>query len=487
MSGEELAGRYRLLSRLGNGGVGEVWRAEDLELDRPVAVKLLRRPEGDALSSFERFRREARAAARLSHPNVVATYDAGTTEDGRAFLVMELVRGGDLAQLLRHHGLPPEDEVTGIALQAARGLDAAHAAGIVHRDIKPANLLLSSDGTLKITDFGIARMTGAEQTGALTGPVLVGTVAYVSPEQVRGEPATAASDRYALGCVLYELLAGAAPFTGEPHEVLAAHVDTAPFPLEQVRPDISPGLADLVMELLAKDPAARPASATEAEACLGGRTTEPSPLAGAVPLAGPGADQTQVLELPLGAETVAAPRRRVVPATGRRLAVVGAVAVVALVAALGASRMGADNGTPSAGDTPTAHPSASVKPAEKPTPKPTPKPKPSPKPKATKEPVKPVDPQARQAATLRTLAGLLRADAEGRTGRTLRAAARDFDQAAQALTDGDPDEASDQVRDGYRKLGEAQRHGHWRPTPQEIALLNQLGPLGQNGDGNRDD
>ena len=183
MNGEVLAGRYRLLAPLGHGGAGEVWQAEDQVLARPVAVKLLRRLEGDPMDAAERFRTEARAAARLTHPNVVPTYDVGTA-DGQVFLVMELVNGPDLAQLLRSKGIPGDKFVGDLALQGARALDAAHAAGIVHRDVKPANLLLAPDGTLKITDFGIAEAAGIE--GA-SDAVLLGTAAYVSPEQVRGE------------------------------------------------------------------------------------------------------------------------------------------------------------------------------------------------------------------------------------------------------------------------------------------------------------
>ena len=472
MNGEVLAGRYRLLGLLGRGGVGEVWRAEDLQLGRPVAIKLLRRLEGDALSSLERFRREARATAQLSHPNVVATYDIGTTDD-RAYLVMELVRGGDLAQLLRSHGLPPAEEVADLAIQAARGLDAAHAAGIVHRDVKPANLLLSSDGMLKITDFGIARMTGTEQTGGLTGPVLLGTAAYLAPEQVRGQPATPASDRYALGCVLYELLAGRPPFTGETHEVLDGHVHQEPVAVLEYRPDAGDGLADLVMLLLAKDPAARPATAAEAEACLGATdVAEPPP--------------TEVIALPqMAADDEFEQRRSGVSPNVRRGAMVGVVAAAALAVALGVAKLASDDATPFAeANPPSAQPTATTK-AAKPTPTPTvhkttPTPKPTPTPTATPN---------SQAAKLRALADLLRKeDAHGRAERMLRAAARDLDQAAAALAKGDDDEAAHQMRDAYRRLGEAQRDGQWRPSPEVLQAFRQLGPLpGLNGDGQNSD
>ncbi len=269
MNGEVLAGRYRLLAPLGRGGAGEVWRAEDTVLARPVAVKLLRRLEGDPVDAVERFRTEARASARLTNPNVVATYDVGTA-NGQVFLVMELVDGPDLAQLLRTKGLPPDEFVADIALQGARALDAAHAAGIVHRDVKPGNLLLAPDGTLKMTDFGIAQATGIDGS---TGPVLLGTAGYVSPEQVRGERATPASDWYAFGCVLYELLEGTPPFVGtDVMNVMHQHLDTPPPPVRHT--EATPGLANLVMALLSKDPAARPSSATAVSAYLNGATPQ---------------------------------------------------------------------------------------------------------------------------------------------------------------------------------------------------------------------
>jgi eukaryotic-like serine/threonine-protein kinase len=475
VNGEVLSGRYRLLEKLGRGGVGEVWRAEDLQLGRPVAVKLLRRTDGDALSSPERFLREARAAAQLSHPNVVATYDIGTA-DGRNFLVQELVNGRDLLRVMRAQGLPPAPKVADLAVQAARGLDAAHAAGIVHRDVKPANLLLDGGGTLKITDFGIARMSGTDLTTGLTGPVLLGTAAYVAPEQVRGEPAEPASDRYALGCVLYELLTGRPPFTGTAHEVLAAHVDTEPVPVDQVRTDVDPGLADLVMGLLAKNPVDRPASAAEALAYLDGQGAQTQ----AVELPPP-SDHTQVLMLPMDDDedeprVVPSPHRREVSATPRRLgAVAAAVLVFGGIGAFGASQLrSGDTPQASTNDRPAASKvGTSPKPVAKPTPKPTPKPKPSPKPTPTQTATGP-------AAQLRTLARLIRQDAEGRSARTLRAAARDLDQAASATTEGDGEKAAEEFRDATRRLAEAQRRGQWQPSAEVVTLFQQLGPMGWN-------
>ena len=178
-------GRYRLGRPLGHGGMATVYLGRDSELDRPVAVKVLAENlAGDAVFR-ERFLREARLAARLSHPNVVSVYDAGEDADGRLYIVMECVEGETLADVLRERGRLPAAEAVGLALQACRGLAHAHAAGLVHRDVKPQNLLLREDGTLKIADFGIAR---AAETTALTqvGTVL-GTAAYLSPEQALGE------------------------------------------------------------------------------------------------------------------------------------------------------------------------------------------------------------------------------------------------------------------------------------------------------------
>src|SRR5689334_25354535 len=198
------------------------------------------------MDAVARFQAEAQAAARLMHPNVVATYDVGSADD-RVFLVMELVAGPDLAQLIRSAGLPSGKLVADIATQGARALDAAHAAGIVHRDVKPGNLLLAPDGTLKMTDFGIAKRSGNETTGL---GVLLGTASYVAPEQVRGGAATPASDWYSFGCVLHELLTGTPPFTGPTADVvMRQHLDAPPPPI--TRTDVPAELAVLVTHLLA--------------------------------------------------------------------------------------------------------------------------------------------------------------------------------------------------------------------------------------------
>ncbi|MEV8375544.1 serine/threonine-protein kinase [Kribbella sp. NPDC056861] len=500
MNGEVLAGRYRLLTPLGNGGAGEVWRAEDAVLARQVAVKLLRRLDGDQMDALDRFRTEAQAAARLTHPNVVATYDVGTA-NGQVFLVMELVNGPDLAQLLRTKGLPPDRFVADIASQGARALDAAHAAGIVHRDVKPGNLLLAPDGTLKMTDFGIAQATGVD--GA-TGPVLLGTAAYVSPEQVRGERATPASDWYALGCVLYELLEGTTPFVGpDVMDVMHQHLDAAPLPVR--RTEGAPGLDALVMQLLSKDPAARPSSAVGVSSYL----NSPAPQA-------PDSSSTRVLLLPPAAvsdikpeaivagnaaaaasilparafrddEHVVAPKRRFPFA--KTLVGVGVVLAGVLIAGL--LREGVKPEPTAQGPAPVVTPSASVKPVSKPKPTPTPTKTPSKKPTPKKTPSKkPSAPQNGTAASLRSLAKLVREHKQEHAERTVREAAKDLEQAAKASDEGDAGQAWRQYQQARQRLLIAQQQGRWQSTPQISAMFAGVGAKLQadlaagDGDGN---
>ena len=253
-----LAGRYRLESQIAAGGVGEVWRAEDTVLTRPVAVKLLRAEFAGHAEMQERFRAEARHAGALSHPAIARVYDyCGPAPGHPAFLVMELVDGPSLAAILAAGPLGAAHTMEVVA-QVASGLQTAHAAALVHRDIKPANLLLAADGQVKITDFGIAHVAGSVPV-TRTGTVM-GTPAYLAPERVSGASATPASDLYSLGVVAYECLTGAQPFTGKPLQVAAAHRD---LPLPPVPHAVPAEVAQLVAELTAKNPAARPASAQQ--------------------------------------------------------------------------------------------------------------------------------------------------------------------------------------------------------------------------------
>jgi eukaryotic-like serine/threonine-protein kinase len=267
-----LGDRYALVERLAVGGMGEVWCADDSVLGRAVAIKILRDEYAGDETFRGRFRAEAQNAAMLVHPNVAQVFDFNEGDEAPGtppWLVMELIRGDPLSRVIAREAPLPADRVWSIVGQAASALAAAHAAGVVHRDIKPANLLLCADGTVKVTDFGIARAAGSSSVTS-TG-VMLGTPHYLSPEQVAGQSATAASDFYALGVVAYECLTGGRPFEGEPMAVLIAHRDQ---PAPAVPGSTPPALRDLVTALLDKDPERRPtdgaAIAAQAERMLDG-------------------------------------------------------------------------------------------------------------------------------------------------------------------------------------------------------------------------
>ena len=270
MNGHLLGGRYRLSGRIAVGGMGEVWRGTDELLDRPVAVKLLSAAHATDEAFRARFRAEARYAASLSHPNIAHVFDYGETSSdeeapadlpsGGAYLVMELVPGEPLSALIARQERLSTTDTLRIVSQAADALAAAHEAGIVHRDIKPGNLLVTSDGTTKITDFGIARAMWAAQASHLTQTGMVmGTASYVSPEQATGGTITSASDIYSLGVVAYECLTGTPPFTAEtPVAVAVAHMHR---PVPPLPDDVPAPVAALVTKMLAKQPDERPQSA----------------------------------------------------------------------------------------------------------------------------------------------------------------------------------------------------------------------------------
>ncbi|WP_234366039.1 serine/threonine-protein kinase [Streptomyces albireticuli] len=283
-----VADRYRLGELLGRGGMGEVWQARDEVLGRQVAVKLLLDGDGDE-SAAGRFRLEAQTAARLNHPQVVAVYDFGAW-DGRFYLVMELVRGPSLAQELSSRGPLDPARVATIAAQAASGLAAAHRQGVVHRDVKPGNLMLDADGTLKIGDFGIARFVDETSANLTRVGQIVGTSTYLAPERALGRPAGPASDVYALGCVLYQLLAGRPPFWADsPTALLYLHVDAEPVPPRTHRADLPPAFETYLLRMLAKQPEARPSAEEVADWFAGASWREaprppvPGPLSSAVP------------------------------------------------------------------------------------------------------------------------------------------------------------------------------------------------------------
>ncbi|MFC8895865.1 serine/threonine-protein kinase [Streptomyces cinereoruber] len=263
MHGVKLDGRYRLESILGTGGMGQVWRAFDERVGRPVAVKLLTGAD-PASANVERFAAEARAAGNLSSPHIVTIHDFGRTgpDQGRApFLVMELIEGQSLEEVIFQGALPPVQDALDWTLQVCTGLAAAHRAGLVHRDIKPANAMLLSGGAVKILDFGIAKHLYEDLALTGTGHA-IGTAAYMAPEQARGDRNIGpAVDLYAVGCLLYTLLTGQPPFTGAPLAVLHQHLTQQPEAPSSLRPSIPAMVDEVVLHLLAKETADRPADA----------------------------------------------------------------------------------------------------------------------------------------------------------------------------------------------------------------------------------
>ena len=310
-------GRYRLVRRIAAGGMGEVWEADDTVLGRRVALKVLVEELAADDRATRRFVREARATARLTHPNVARVYDFG--RDGDApFLVMELLQGETLASRTGAGPLPPA-EAARIAAAVADALDAAHQRGIVHRDIKPGNVMLTPGGEVKVMDFGIA--AAVDETHSTTGSGLYATVAYVSPERVAGEPATPASDVYSLGAVLYELLCGRPPFSGgSPALVAKAHLQDDPVPVRQLAPWVPVRLAQACEAALAKDPGCRPSSAAA--------------LAARLRAGGEGAASEVATTVQVGAGRPEWRRRR------RRVTVLLGLVLVALLVVAGARELG---------------------------------------------------------------------------------------------------------------------------------------------------
>ena len=267
--------RYRQVELIAHGGMGDVWRATDGALGRVVAVKVLAERLAESDEYRERFTREGRTAARLSgEPYVVAIHDVGDAQ-GLPYIVMEYVPGGSLADRLRD-GTPPTAQALAWLEQTAEALDRAHEHGIVHRDVKPANLLVAENGTVRVTDFGVARMV--EQDTLTQVGSIIGTTGYMAPEQATGGEVTAASDRYALACVAFELLSGKRPFErSSPTAEVAAHVNLPPPSVRGVRAELPPALDAVFARALAKEPEARPPSSCALVADLRGALAEPLP------------------------------------------------------------------------------------------------------------------------------------------------------------------------------------------------------------------
>ncbi|MGH3314915.1 MAG: protein kinase domain-containing protein [Nocardioidaceae bacterium] len=358
------AGRYALRERIATGGMGEVWRATDTVLGREVAVKILRAEYADDATFRARFQAEARNTAALHHPAVAQVFDFGEIPDtdgqrASAFLVMELVPGEPLSAVLAREGALDPARAADIVAQAAAGIDVAHRRGIVHRDVKPANLLVTPDGTVKVTDFGIARAGDAVPlTG--TGQV-IGTAQYLSPEQAKGNPAGPASDVYSLAVVLYECLTGTRPFTADQAVAVAMqHLRDDPPPLPAWVPA---GLAALCMSALSKEPGDRPATAGDLAAHL----RDPGLATGTGPAAPVTAPMAATAAAPSSPEHTAVlsgtypahqrPRRRV----GLLVPIAAAVAVLLLVGAIGYALTGSDE--PQAdGDAPSGSGGAAAEP-----------------------------------------------------------------------------------------------------------------------------
>lgn len=293
--GVSFGGRYELQSRIAIGGMGEVWEATDHVIGRTVAIKILKDEYMGDPGFLERFRAEARHAALVNHEGIASVFDYGE-ENGSAYLVMELVPGEALSTILERDGALSADKTLDIVAQTASALQAAHAAGLVHRDIKPGNLLITPDGRVKITDFGIARI--ADQVPLTATGQVMGTVQYLSPEQASGHPASPATDTYSLGIVAYECLAGKRPFTGESQVAIAmAQINEQPPPLP---PTVPIPVQNLVMAMIAKKPGDRPSSsATVARAAQALRRGDLNSAAIAVPAIAGGAagadDATRLL------------------------------------------------------------------------------------------------------------------------------------------------------------------------------------------------
>ncbi|OKI77056.1 protein kinase domain-containing protein [Micromonospora sp. CB01531] len=477
MLGRLLDGRYQSEELLGSGGMGEVWRGRDLRLDRPVAIKVLTAAGLQEPMAAERFDREARAAAGLTHPHIVAVYDFGT-EENDSYLIMELVEGRTVSALITEGPLTVLQAMS-IAVQACDGIAAAHAAGVVHRDVKPGNLIVTATGSVKICDFGIARLPWAEGENTLTEPATkLGSSSYMSPEQALGQPVDHRTDLYGLGCTLYAMLAGGPPFAGEPLSVLHQHVNEPPPPLRERRPDVPAELDALATELLAKDPADRPTGAPEVRdrlAALLPRAGTSVPLVSVTP-ADPGRPKrsTPVTALPPRRDAVGPARPRPGPARHRRQALLAAAVLgVALLALTGVTLLDRDDHTSVAGPTtPPASATTTVAPRVPAAPltvapatptlrtvaSATRSPaSPTPSPAATSRkpnPTPPADPIAGMRRSIRN---------QVEAGRLNPDAAKDLhtkvDAIAKEITENDPDQAEDQLKKLREKLGDLRRDG----------------------------
>lgn len=309
-----LGDRYRVEARIGSGGMGEVYRSVDTVLDRTVAIKILLAQFARDVSFVERFRREAQAAARLNHPNIVGIYDSGA--DGETqFIVMEFIEGRTLADFMSAGGRFTPAHAVEVSEKICDALAYAHVAGVIHRDIKPANVMVTRKGEVKVMDFGIARIVAGPQTAPQTSAVL-GTAAYISPEQAQGQAVDGRSDIYSLGAVLYEMVTGRPPFVGDSSVAVAyKQVNESPMPPSLANAEVSPRLDAVLMRALAKNPANRYQTAEEFRADL--ERARRGQDVQATPLMPPGADATQVISRPQ--QTSVLPPQEAPAGSGRKV------------------------------------------------------------------------------------------------------------------------------------------------------------------------
>jgi eukaryotic-like serine/threonine-protein kinase len=340
MIGTRLNGRYRIEDKIGSGGMSTVYRAFDETLEREVAIKILHGHISDEEAALERFRREARTVAQLSHPHVVMVIDAGE-DGGHPYIVFEFVRGETLKDRIKREGPLPVAEAVAYGIEIGRALQAAHERGLVHRDVKPQNVLLDDEGRAKVTDFGIA--LGLE-TGQLTGAgKVIGTTDYVSPEQATGSEVSGQSDVYSLGIVLYEMLTGEVPFKGDSHvSVAMKHVREGLPDVQHRRPEVSAALASLLERATAKDCAARYASMADFVRDLEEVLTYETARSG-----GATGEATAILSQLPGSVSGRRRRRRLI---GLALAYLAIAAAVAIVAALVVNGEDQQNEPPGPGD-----------------------------------------------------------------------------------------------------------------------------------------
>jgi len=503
-AGSVLAGRYRLEELIGRGGTGEVWRGYDLRPGWPVAIKILSPQVADA-AVRERFAMEARTAARVVHPNVVTVLDMGEHED-RPYLVMEWLTGRDLAAELAELGPLSVSEACHLIRQAALGLDAAHRAGVVHRDVKPANLHLGAGGALKVLDFGTARVVSEAAMRLTSAGSVIGTAAYLSPEQILGAPGNTASDLYALGCVFYELLCGRPPFVGPDAQVISQHVRERPDPLRRYRPDVPPEFEGLVLALLEKDSAARPTGG-EVIRQVTAMAGHPSPARDGVPVTPTAPTATYDTGAPVPAPVPAPTKVTPVPVPGpapegisalvRRLPgrtvaiALGAVAVLvaATVWALTPSEpVGQANAVGLPSETPSPErPARATQPAS-PSPTSTPPPSPSvsrsasaaPSPDPVLSPPAGTGWQTQLPVLHRAISEQeLQGKIDPRTAREIR---RRVTKAGQALWKGDEDKAREELRKFGRDLYEARRKGRVASDGPLFDFLRETGFVFQTED-----